>query len=180
MSGRDVRSSNNIPKRSGKQALAGAPVPARLPFSTSRVMLATTALVTVTALAVGVAAPATVDFSRPEPQAAAALAPRAMSLEVQLASMVGIYGVGPVFQALRLAGVGSPDAVLTNAVGLLNDPSLSSAVKTLLDVLNTISPVEPKVPGFGPAGVHDSVNELSYSMGAFSGLEGVVDTLNEQ
>ncbi|WP_131726973.1 MULTISPECIES: hypothetical protein [unclassified Mycobacteroides] len=178
MSGRDVRSSSNIPKRSGKQALAGAPVPARLPFSTSRVMLATTALVTVTALAVGVAAPATVDFSRPEPQAAAALAPRAMSLEVQLASMVGIYGVGPVFQALRLAGVGSPDAVLTNAVGLLNDPSLSSAVKTLLDVLNTISPVEPKVPGFGPAGVHDSVNELSYSMGAFSGLEGVVDTLN--
>ncbi|WP_085230441.1 hypothetical protein [Mycobacteroides chelonae] len=178
MSGRDVRSSNNVPKRSGKQVLAGAPVPARLPFSTSRVMLATTALVTVTALTVGVAAPTTVDFSRPEPQAAVAPAPRAMSLEVQLASMVGVYGVGPVFQALRLAGVGSPDAVLTNAVGLLNDPSLSSAVKTLLDVLNTISPVEPKVPGFGPAGVFDSVNELSYSMGAFSGLEGVVDTLN--
>ncbi|TDZ80941.1 PE-PPE domain protein [Mycobacteroides salmoniphilum] len=141
-------------------------------------MLATTALVTATALAVSAAAPTTVNFPRPEPQAAATLAPRAMNLDVQLASMVGMYGVGPVFEALRLAGVGSPDAVLTNAVGLLNNPNLSSAVKTLLDVLNTVSPLEAKVPGFGPAGVYDSVNELGYSMGAFSGLEGVVDTIN--
>ncbi|TDZ98025.1 PE-PPE domain protein [Mycobacteroides salmoniphilum] len=187
MSGRHSRSSKDVPNRSRKRfpgvtslgsvsVIAEAPV--RLPLPTSRAMLATTALVTATALAVSVAAPTTVNLPRPDFQAAATLAPRAMNLDIQLASMVGMYGVGPVFQALRLAGVGSPDAVLTNAVGLLNNPHLSSAVKTLLDVLNTVSPLEAKVPGFGPAGVYDSVNELGYSLGAFSGLEGVVDTIN--
>ncbi|MGH3952562.1 MAG: hypothetical protein ACRDTI_00760 [Mycobacterium sp.] len=156
----------------------GGSAPVRRPLPTSRAMLATTALVTATALAVSAAAPTTVNFPRPELPAVATLAPRAINLDVQLASMVGMYGVGPVFEALRLAGVGSPDAVLTNAVGLLNNPNLSSAVKTLLNVLNTVSPLEAKVPGFGPAGVYDSVNELGYSMGAFSGLEGVVDTIN--
>lgn len=192
MSRRHSRSSKDVPNRSRKRfpggtwlgsvsviaEAGGGSAPIRLRLPASRAMLATTALMTATALAVSAAAPTTANFPRPEPQAVATLAPRAVNLDVQLASMVGMYGVGPVFQALRLAGVGSPDAVLSNAVGLLDNPNLSSAVKTLLDVLNTVSPLEAKVPGFGPAGVYDSVNELGYSMGAFSGLEGVVDTIN--
>lgn len=150
----------------------------------ARYVIAATAIVSATALTVGLAAPAVAatNVAHPTGAVAADNAPRQVTTDVALAALIdnfiGIYGVGPVFQALRMAGVNDPANLLKQAVGLIGNEQLSDAVGALTDVLGALAdeiPIDAAVPGFGPAGVYDRVNALSYSGGLTSGINDILE-----
>ena len=150
----------------------------------ARYAIAATAIASTTALTVGLAAPAVAatNVAHPTGAVAADNAPRQVTTDVALAALIdnfiGIYGVGPVFQALRMAGVNDPANLLKQAVGLIGNEQLSDAVGALTDVLGALAdeiPIDAAVPGFGPAGVYDRVNALSYSGGLTSGINDILE-----
>ncbi|MFZ2240900.1 MAG: hypothetical protein WAV90_15420 [Gordonia amarae] len=148
---------------------------------TARMFTAATTVTAAAAVTVTLVAPTIADqTARPADTQIAAL-PQ-VSRDVNLAAvgdMIGIYGVGPVFQALRLAGLGNPKSIITSAVGLIGNQQLTDAVGALVDALEAISPVDARVPGFGPAGVYDAVNGLKYSGGVFDGLNDIIDGIDD-
>ncbi|BBY99727.1 alpha/beta hydrolase family protein [Mycolicibacterium fallax] len=148
-----------------------------------RAAAAATAITAATALTVGLVGPTAVSYVSSAGQSEVSVTqPRTVSADVQLAAigdMIGIYGVGPVFQALRMAGMGNPRSIITGAVNLIGNDALTQAAETLLDALEAISPIDARVPGFGPAGVYDAVNGLEYSAGIFGGLDDIVEILED-
>ncbi|WP_246584879.1 PE-PPE domain-containing protein [[Mycobacterium] fortunisiensis] len=93
----------------------------------------------------------------------------------KIPDIVGLYGVGPVFWTAQLLGL-TPENVIKAAGGLTGNTELASAVISLLDVLDAISPVTAGVKGPMPDDVYGAVNGLKYS---FTGLADMLGLGND-
>jgi len=137
------------------------PTPPRL--QKAKAAAVTTAVVATTAAltaGVGSAAPEALLAQKRTVEAEVALA--ALPQLPAVPDVVGIYGVGPVFWAAQLLNLTPTDIVLA-AAGLLGGTEVASAVTDLLELLDTISPVEAGIKGPLPGDVYDAVNGLDYT-----------------
>lgn len=120
-----------------------------------------------------------------------AIAMAQMQAEVELAASIGVYPSGPLFQAARMAGLGSPDAMLNtlqNLAGLIGQDGVATTIGVVrtflaeaqnginLPIIGDVGLPEMGVPSFGPAGIIDSTAGLEGS-GLTGGLLSAVKTL---
>ncbi|ORV20699.1 hypothetical protein AWB99_07040 [Mycolicibacterium confluentis] len=115
------------------------------------------AMATTAALTLGVTSPA---FQAQVERVSVGVEQRAITAEVELAAIVGLYGVGPVFWIADALGI-TPENVILGAVGLLDNPTITAAVQQILTVVGLV--VETGAPGPLPGDIYDSVNGLSYT-----------------
>lgn len=141
-----------------------------------RLSMAKTAATTAAVIATTAALTAGVASSAPE---ALAAYNRSVQAEVELVvdagqipDIVGLYGVGPIFWTAQLLGL-TPENVIKAAGGLTGNTELASAVVTLLDVLDKISPIEAGIKGPMPSDVYNAVNGLDYTFTGLSGMLGL-------
>lgn len=87
--------------------------------------------------------------------------------DVDLAAVVGLYGVGPLFWVAEALGI-TPENVILGAVGLLDNPTITAAVQQILNVVGLV--VETGAPGPLPGDVYNAVNGLSYTGDLLLGL----------
>lgn len=87
-----------------------------------------------------------------------------LSQDVSLSASTGVYPTGPLFQAARLLGLGSPDAALNSLqtlASLIGQGDLAATIGTIRNVLAGLPDfVDIGVPGFGPAGIIDAAGSL--------------------
>lgn len=131
--------------------------------------------------------------SAPEVIAASdhAIAVKQMQEDVKLAASIGIYPTGPVFQAARMAGLGTPDAALNtlqNLASLIGQDGLATTIEGIrsllaaatdgitLPIIGNIALPDMRVPGFGPAGIIDATDGLQGSLDTQATLS-IVKTL---
>lgn len=129
----------------------------------ARIALASAAMTAATALAVTAVAPSPDKFLGDVSHVEAAAAQ--VQADVELAAVVGFYGVGPAFQLASLAGA-TPSAVLAGLAALTGNVALSETINvldSLINAIESVSPVEQGVAAPGPSGVYNSVAGLEYS-----------------
>lgn len=80
----------------------------------------------------------------------------------EVPDIVGLYGVGPIFWAAQLLGL-TPTDIIQAAAGILGGSEVADAVTKLLDLLDTVSPVEAGIKGPLPSDVYNAVNGLGYT-----------------
>jgi hypothetical protein len=140
-----------------------SPTPTRL--RAAKVAMAATAI-TASAALTAAAITSTVDRSpTSDPAAVASSTLPQIQADVELAAVVGFYGVGPLFQVASLAGA-TPSAVLAGLAGLTGNTALADTITRLdglIHAIDAVSPVSEGVAAPGPSGVYNSVTGLEYS-----------------
>jgi len=139
----------------------------------ARIALASAAMTAATALAVTAVAPSPDKFSGDVSHVEAAAAQ--VQADVELAAVVGFYGVGPVFQLASLAGA-TPPAVLAGLAALTGNVALADTINVLdrlIKATEAVSPLEQGVTAPGPSGVYNSVAGLEYSSSYLARLLGI-------
>jgi len=150
-----------------------SPTPTRL--RAAKVAMAATAI-TASAALTATAITSTIDrTSTPDPAAVAAATLPQVQADVELAAVVGFYGVGPLFQVANVVGA-TPPAVLAGLVGLTGNAALADTITRLNGLLSNVdafSPIDQGVAAPGPAGVYNSVTGLEYSSSYLARLLGI-------
>ena len=143
--------------------MTSAPTPPKLAMAKTAAVTAA-AMATTAALTLGVTSPA---FQAQVERVSVGVEQRAVTAEVELAAIVGLYGVGPIFWIADALGI-TPENVILGAVGLLDNPTITAAVQQILTVVGLV--VETGAPGPLPGDIYDSVNGLSYTGDLVLGL----------
>ncbi|OBF18416.1 PE-PPE domain-containing protein [Mycobacterium sp. ACS4331] len=137
--------------------MVSVPTPPKL-LKTKVAAVTAAAMATTAALTLGVTSP--VFQAQVFDPPAASVQDEPITADVDLAALVGLYGVGPVFWVAQALGVTPEDLVMT-LVGQLDNPTVNALVGQLLALAG--QGIDTGAPGPLPGGVYNAVNSLEYS-----------------